>query len=182
MARSRTEATGECDAGALGQSATTGSAGITGSFESEDCRVERACGGRSMQVSRRATAHDTSRGGAAHGVSVPADPLGRPTISLRPPGASDLGLAPEEDSSGEHRRLGQISRQGNSLLRFLLVEAAQVTVRSDPEWRRKYFHIALRRGPKIAQVARARRWPFVCTGCGAEWDYEHWKKFGPQAG
>jgi hypothetical protein len=42
-------------------------------------------------------------------------------------------------------------------LRFLLVEAAQVTVRSDPEWRRRYFHLALRRGRKIAKVAMARR-------------------------
>jgi len=43
------------------------------------------------------------------------------------------------------------------LLRFLLVEAAQVTVRSDPEWRSKYFHLAMRRGPKIAKVAMAWR-------------------------
>ena len=38
-----------------------------------------------------------------------------------------LGLVPLEDSSGERRRLGHITKQGNSLLRFLLVEAAQVT-------------------------------------------------------
>src|SRR5207245_736177 len=48
--------------------------------------------------------------------------------------ASYLGLVPLEDSSGSRRRLGHITKQGNSLLRFLLVEAAQVTVRSDPEW------------------------------------------------
>src|SRR5438477_922621 len=44
--------------------------------------------------------------------------------------ASYLGLVPLEDSSGNRRRLGHITKQGNSLLRFLLVEAAQVTVRS----------------------------------------------------
>ena len=32
------------------------------------------------------------------------------------------------------------------LLRFLLVEAAQVTVRSHAEWRNKFFHLAMRRG------------------------------------
>ena len=53
-----------------------------------------------------------------------------------------LGLVPLEDSSGQQRRLGHITKQGNSLLRFLLVEAAQVTVRSLPEWRSKYFHMA----------------------------------------
>jgi len=47
--------------------------------------------------------------------------------------------------------------QGNSLLRFLLVEAAQVTVRSHPQWRSKFFHLALRRGRKIAKVAMARK-------------------------
>jgi Transposase IS116/IS110/IS902 family len=51
------------------------------------------------------------------------------------PVASYLGLVPSEESSGDRRRLGHITKQGNSLLRFLLVEAAQVTVRSDPEWR-----------------------------------------------
>jgi hypothetical protein len=36
--------------------------------------------------------------------------------------------------------------QGNSLLRYLLVEAAQVTVRSQAQWRSKFFHLAMRRG------------------------------------
>jgi transposase len=70
--------------------------------------------------------------------------------------ASYLGLVPSEESSGDRRRLGHISKQGNALLRFLLVEAAQVTVRSDSEWRGKYFHLAMRRGRKIAKVAMAR--------------------------
>ena len=49
--------------------------------------------------------------------------------------ASYLGLVPLEDSSGNRRRLGHITKQGSSILRFLLVEAAQVTVRSLPQWR-----------------------------------------------
>jgi transposase len=57
--------------------------------------------------------------------------------------ASYLGLVPAEDSSGERRRLGHIRKQGNSLLRFLLVEAAQVTVRRDPRWRNQFFHLAM---------------------------------------
>ncbi len=51
------------------------------------------------------------------------------------------GLVPLEDSSGNRRRLGHITKQGSSMLRFLLVEAAQVTVRSVPEWRSKYLHL-----------------------------------------
>ena len=71
--------------------------------------------------------------------------------------ASYVGLVPAEESSGDRRRLGHISKQGNVLLRFLLVEAAQVTVRSQPEWRSKFFHVAMRRGRKIAKVAMARK-------------------------
>jgi transposase len=71
--------------------------------------------------------------------------------------ASYLGLVRAEDSSGERRRLGHISKQGNCLLRFLLVEAAQVTVRSDARWRNQFFHLSRRRGRKIAKVAMARR-------------------------
>src|SRR5215831_10800157 len=52
--------------------------------------------------------------------------------------ASYLGLVPLEDSSGNRRRLGHITKQGSSMLRFLLVEAAQATVRSLPEWRSRY--------------------------------------------
>ncbi len=38
---------------------------------------------------------------------------------------SYLGLIPSEDSSSDKRRLGHISKQGNTLLRWLLVEAAE---------------------------------------------------------
>jgi len=71
--------------------------------------------------------------------------------------ASYLGLVPLEKSSGNRRRLGHITKQGSSMVRFLLAEAAQVTVRSVPEWRRKYVHLTMRRGRKIAKVAMARR-------------------------
>jgi transposase len=97
--------------------------------------------------------------------------------------ASYLGLVPGEESSGDRQRLGHISKQGNKLLRFLMVEAAQVTVRSDAEWRRKYFHLALRRGRKIAKVAMARRLAVrLYWMWRKQWDYEQWKKFGPHAG
>src|ERR1700676_4965856 len=97
--------------------------------------------------------------------------------------ASYLGLVPSEDSSGDRRRLGHISKQGNALLRFLLVEAAQVTVRSLPEWRSKYFHLAMRRGRKIAKVAMARKLAIqLYWMMRKEWDYEQVKRFGPHAG
>ena len=97
--------------------------------------------------------------------------------------ASYLGLVPLEESSGNRRRLGHITKQGNSMLRFLLVEAAQVTVRSLPEWRNKYLHLVLRRGRKIAKVAMARRLAVhLFWMMRKEWDYEQLKKFGSHAG
>src|SRR5947207_15719586 len=60
--------------------------------------------------------------------------------------ASYLGLVPLEKSSGNQRRLGHITKQGSTLLRFLLVEAGQVTARSLPEWRSQYYHLTMRRG------------------------------------
>ena len=97
--------------------------------------------------------------------------------------ASYLGLVPSEESSGDRRRLGHISKQGNTLLRFLLVEAAQVTVRSLPEWRSKYFHLAMRRGRKIAKVAMARKLAIqLYWMMRKEWDYEQARRFGPHAG
>jgi transposase len=70
--------------------------------------------------------------------------------------ASYLGLVPLEKSSGNRRRLGHITKQGSSMVRFLLVEAAQVTVRSLPQWRSHYFRLMMRRGRKTAKV------PFTC--------------------
>ncbi len=97
--------------------------------------------------------------------------------------ASYLGLVPLEDSSGNRRRLGHITKQGSSMLRFLLVEAAQVTVRSLPQWRSQYLHLMLRRVRKTAKVAMARR---LAVGLywmmRQQWDYQQWFKFGSHAG
>jgi len=97
--------------------------------------------------------------------------------------ASYLGLVPLEDSSGNRRRLGHITKQGSSILRFLLVEAAQVTVRSLPEWRCKYVHLMMRRGRKTAKVAMARRLAVRLYWMMRQgWNYQQWSKFGSHAG
>ena len=89
-----------------------------------------------------------------------------------------------EESSGDRRRLGHISKaRQHARCCALLVEAAQVTVRSLPEWRSKYFHLAMRRGRKIAKVAMARKLAIqLYWMMRKEWDYEQVKRFGPHAG
>jgi transposase len=97
--------------------------------------------------------------------------------------ASYVGLVPSEESSGDRRRLGHISKQGNALLRFLLVEAAQVTVRSQPQWRSQFFHLAMRRGRKIAKVAMARKLAVELYWMWRRgWDYEEIQQLGSHAG
>src|SRR5258707_3250897 len=68
-----------------------------------------------------------------------------------------VGMIPCEDSSARKQRLGHISKQGNSLLRFLLVEAAQAAARSNPEWRRRYTHLAMRLNKSLAKVTVGRK-------------------------
>ena len=70
---------------------------------------------------------------------------------------SYLGLNPSEESSGGRQRLGAISKQGNSMMRYLLVEAAQTASRLDPELRRDYQRLKFRRGSGVAKVAMARK-------------------------
>jgi transposase len=68
-----------------------------------------------------------------------------------------VGMIPEEDSSAGKQRLGHISKQGNSLLRYLLVESAQSAARINPHWRSRYMHLVMRRHKSIAKVAMGRR-------------------------
>ncbi len=71
--------------------------------------------------------------------------------------ASYLGLIPREYSSGGHQRLGSISKQGNRFMRMLLVEAAQVAVRCDPQFRSEYLHRCHQKPKGVAKVAAARK-------------------------
>jgi transposase len=71
--------------------------------------------------------------------------------------ASYLGLIPREYSSGGHERLGSISKQGNGFMRMLLVEAAQVAVRCDPQMRQEYLHRCHKKAKGVAKVAAARK-------------------------
>jgi transposase len=70
---------------------------------------------------------------------------------------SYFGLIPSEASSGGQQRLGRISKQGSSFLRFLLVEAGQTAVRYDPQLKRFYRRLALRKNRAVAKVAVARK-------------------------
>jgi transposase len=70
-----------------------------------------------------------------------------------------LGLVPSEDTSGGRRRIGAITKQGNSYVRSLLVQSSWAILRGpkdDPltAWGQS---IAERRGKRIGVIAVARR-------------------------
>jgi transposase len=96
---------------------------------------------------------------------------------------SYVGLIPCEDSSAGYQRLGHISKQGNTLLRFLLVEAAQAAVRCNADWRRQFLHLAMRRERRIAKVALARKLAVRLYWMWRKgWDYQKTIEFGSHAG
>jgi transposase len=70
-----------------------------------------------------------------------------------------VGLTPRHWSSGQTERSGHISKQGNSLLRTLLVEVSWLGLRRN-EWMKTIYETVKRGSPtrgKIAIVAVARR-------------------------
>jgi transposase len=70
---------------------------------------------------------------------------------------SFTGLTPSEYSSGGHICRGRISRQGNTRLRHMLVEAAWKAVRKDPVIKEYYIKLSERIGKRKAIVAVARK-------------------------
>jgi transposase len=70
---------------------------------------------------------------------------------------SYLGLNPAEHSSGGRQRLGSISKQGNPMLRSLLVEAGQTAARRVPELQRAYQRLKHRKHSSVAKVMIARK-------------------------
>jgi transposase len=70
---------------------------------------------------------------------------------------SYLGLNPAEHSSGGRQRMGGISKQGNPMMRSLLVEAGQSAARLVPELTRAYQHLKHKKHSGVAKVMVARK-------------------------
>ena len=87
--------------------------------------------------------------------------------------AAYCGLDPRENSSGDRQRFGHISKQGNRLLRFLLVEVAEKAAFADPEMTRFYTAIKKRKNHAIAVTAVGRKLAvrlFVMLRDGLDYD------------
>jgi len=71
--------------------------------------------------------------------------------------ASYIGMIPCEHSSGKRRRLGKLTKEGNSLLRYLWTEATLHAAVKDPELKRFYRRKLVQKGMGKARVATARK-------------------------
>jgi transposase len=83
--------------------------------------------------------------------------------------ASYLGLNPSEASSGGKRRLGAISKQGNTMVRWLLIEAVYPAVRKDPALRQDYQRLKFRRGTRSGESSHRAQ-----VGCAYVLDAPQW--------
>ena len=70
---------------------------------------------------------------------------------------SYAGLAPSIRQSGNHTMHGHITKEGNSHIRWILVEAAQHAARHDARLNQFYLRVMKRRGHNRAIVAVARK-------------------------
>ena len=96
--------------------------------------------------------------------------------------AAYCGLDPKEHSSGEVQRYGHISKQGNRLLRFLLVEAAHIAIGKEEELRRFYFRLESRKNSAVALVAVARKLVLrLYRMLREEIDYDEFRRRGREA-
>ena len=68
--------------------------------------------------------------------------------------ASYIGMIPCEHTSGKRQRLGKLTKEGNSLLRYLWTEATIHAVRKDPELK-SVENLAKREGFYAALISKA---------------------------
>jgi transposase len=71
--------------------------------------------------------------------------------------SSYAGLVPCLHRSGQKHSSGSITKAGRSRLRWILVEAAHVAARHDPQLGRFYHRLRARKGSNVAVVATARK-------------------------
>jgi transposase len=64
---------------------------------------------------------------------------------------------PAVSASADKCRLGHITKQGSTLLRWILGQAAPLAARADADLKRLYFTLLHRRGRPKARVALARK-------------------------
>ena len=70
--------------------------------------------------------------------------------------AAYVGFIPKTDSSGEHERVGQMTKRGNRQLKKILIEASWIAIRNDPVLALKYSELlqTMKAQNAIIRIAR----------------------------
>ena len=71
--------------------------------------------------------------------------------------ANYFGLTPGSRSSGDKVRIGRITKAGSSMARWVLGQASQHILRTDPKMKAWFKKIKRKKGPGVARVAVMRR-------------------------
>jgi transposase len=69
---------------------------------------------------------------------------------------SYAGLVPSVHASGGKIRLGRLTKQGSSWLRWILVELSVHAINGAPQFRSLYYRVAKKHGRNVGRVAVAR--------------------------
>ncbi len=70
--------------------------------------------------------------------------------------AAYVGFIPRTDSSGEHERVGEMTKRGNRQLKKMLIEASWIAIRNDPALALKYGELlkTMKAQKAIVRIAR----------------------------
>ena len=131
--------------------------GTAGNVEPADrhTRCRRAtCGGKELASK---VADDATGRGSEYGAGLCADHGRREPLPARQAGRELSGTDSTRGKFGGTAEEGAITKQGNRMLRSLLVEAAQIAVRYDPGFRKQYLHRYHHKPKGVAKVAAARK-------------------------
>jgi transposase len=69
---------------------------------------------------------------------------------------SYAGLVPSVHASADKTRMGRLTKQGSSWLRWILVEVSVHAINGAPQFRALYYRVAKKHGGKVGRVAVAR--------------------------
>src|ERR1700704_1938975 len=134
-------------------------------------------------MSRGAAIANASRGGATDGVGLRVDHRESGSVSVWQADRELSGTGAVGGIEWESATAGPYHETRQHTAAFPASGSGASDGAQHPGWRSKYFHLAMRRGRKIAKVAMARRLAVQMYWMLRKgWDYEQVKKFGSHAG
>ena len=152
-------------------------------IEPEHSRVKCSCGTGSDRASGSAAAHDTSWCGVADGAGLRVDHRDPATICLWQADRELCGIGADGRIQRGSSTAGSHQQTGEFFAAILAGGSGASHGARDPDWRRKFMHLAMRRERGIAKVAMARKLAVrLYWMWRKEWDYEEVNRFGSHAG